>query len=45
MPAGGGYTRSVAVRKFTYTPDGANPKMSMTNSPVQVGTVKPRKLA
>jgi arabinoxylan arabinofuranohydrolase len=41
LPGGGGYTRSVAVEKFTYNSDGTIPKMSMTSGPTQVGTVDP----
>lgn len=41
LPGGGGYTRSVAVEKFTYNSDGTIPKMSMTSGPPQVGTVNP----
>jgi arabinoxylan arabinofuranohydrolase len=41
LPNGGGYTRSVAVEKFTYNSDGTIPKMSMTAGPAQIGTVDP----
>lgn len=41
LPNGGGYTRSVAVEKFTYNSDGTIPKMSMTSGPPQTGTVNP----
>jgi hypothetical protein len=41
LPGGGGYTRSVAVEKFTYNSDGTIPKMSMTSGPSQVGSVNP----
>jgi hypothetical protein len=41
LPGGGGYTRSVAIEKFTYNSDGSIPKMSMTSGPPQTGTVDP----
>ncbi|KAK0382875.1 hypothetical protein NLU13_8791 [Sarocladium strictum] len=41
LPNGGGFTRSVAVERFTYNSDGTIPKMSMTSGPPQIGTVDP----
>jgi len=42
LPGGGGYTRSVAVEKFTYNSDGTIPTIKMTTAgPPQVGTVNP----
>lgn len=42
LPGGGGYTRSVAVEKFTYNSDGTIPKISMTTAgPPQIGTLNP----
>jgi hypothetical protein len=41
LPGGGGYTRSVAVEKFTYNSDGTIPKMSMTSGPAQIANVDP----
>ena len=42
LPGGGGFTRSVAVEKFTYGADGSIPTMSMTTTgPPQVGTLNP----
>jgi arabinoxylan arabinofuranohydrolase len=42
LPGGGGFTRSVAVEKFTYNADGGFPtiNMSTTGAP-QVGTLNP----
>jgi arabinoxylan arabinofuranohydrolase len=42
LPGGGGYTRSVAVEKFTYNADGTIPtiKMTTTGAP-QIGTLNP----
>ncbi|WP_262286396.1 family 43 glycosylhydrolase [Micromonospora sp. MA102] len=42
LPGGGGFTRSVAVEKFTYGADGAIPTITMTTRGApQVGTVDP----
>jgi hypothetical protein len=42
LPGGGGYTRSVAVEKFTYNSDGTIPKITMTTAgPPQIGTLNP----
>jgi hypothetical protein len=42
LPGGGGFTRSVAVEKFTYNPDGSFPTINMTSAGVpQVGTLNP----
>ncbi|SNY24076.1 family 43 glycosylhydrolase [Paractinoplanes atraurantiacus] len=42
LPGGGGYTRSVAVEKFTYNADGTIPVMNMTTSGApQNGTLNP----
>lgn len=42
LPGGGGYTRSVAVEKFTYTGDGSIPTITMTTAGApQVGTLNP----
>ncbi|TKK86853.1 carbohydrate-binding protein [Herbidospora galbida] len=42
LPGGSGYTRSVAVEKFTYNGDGTIPTMNMTTAgPPQVGTLNP----
>ncbi|WP_062431060.1 family 43 glycosylhydrolase [Herbidospora daliensis] len=42
LPGGSGYTRSVAVEKFTYNGDGTIPTMNMTSAgPPQVGTLDP----
>jgi beta-xylosidase len=42
LPGGGGYTRSVAVEKFTYNADGSIPTMNMTAAGApQVGTLNP----
>ncbi len=42
LTGGGGYTRSVAVEKFSYTSDGAIPTINMTNAGApQVGTLDP----
>ncbi|WBB51135.1 family 43 glycosylhydrolase [Verrucosispora sp. WMMA2044] len=42
LPGGGGYTRSVAVEKFTYGSNGTIPTMNMTTSGApQVGTLNP----
>jgi arabinoxylan arabinofuranohydrolase len=42
LPGGGGYTRSVAVEKFTYNADGTIPTINMTTAgPPQVGTLNP----
>ncbi|WP_156046203.1 family 43 glycosylhydrolase [Herbidospora cretacea] len=42
LPGGSGYTRSVAVEKFTYNADGTIPTMNMTTAgPPQVGTLNP----
>nr|WP_245653392.1 family 43 glycosylhydrolase [Herbidospora sakaeratensis] len=42
LPGGSGYTRSVAVEKFTYNADGTIPVMNMTTAgPPQVGTLNP----
>lgn len=42
LPGGGGYTRSVAVEKFTYNADGTIPTLTMTSTGVpQVGTLDP----
>ncbi|SEF37592.1 Carbohydrate binding module (family 6) [Amycolatopsis pretoriensis] len=42
LPGGGGYTRSVAVEKFTYNADGSIPTITMTSTGApQVGTLNP----
>ena len=42
LPGGGGYTRSVAVEKFTYNADGTIPTITMTTTGApQVGTLNP----
>ena len=42
LPGGGGYTRSVAVEKFTYNADGSIPTINMTTGGApQVGTLNP----
>lgn len=42
LPGGGGFTRSVAVEKFTYNNDGTIPTMNMTTTGApQVGTLNP----
>jgi arabinoxylan arabinofuranohydrolase len=42
LPGGGGYTRSVAVEKFSYAADGSIPTMNMTTTGVpQIGTIDP----
>jgi hypothetical protein len=42
LPGGGGFTRSVAVEKFSYNSDGTIPTINMTTGgPPQVGTVNP----
>lgn len=42
LPGGGGFTRSVAVEKFSYNADGTIPTMTMTTEgPPQVGTLDP----
>ncbi|WTZ05291.1 family 43 glycosylhydrolase [Micromonospora sp. NBC_01392] len=42
LPGGGGFTRSVAVEKFTYGADGSIPTISMTTTGApQVGTLNP----
>ncbi|WP_433605528.1 family 43 glycosylhydrolase [Dactylosporangium sp. CA-139114] len=42
LPGGGGYTRSVAVEKFSYNADGTIPTMNMTTTGApQVGTLNP----
>ncbi|MFG1890458.1 glycoside hydrolase family 43 protein [Micromonospora sp. NPDC049051] len=42
LPGGGGYTRSVAVERFTYNSDGTLPTINMTTAgPPQVGTLNP----
>ncbi|GAA3828886.1 hypothetical protein GCM10022226_57180 [Sphaerisporangium flaviroseum] len=42
LPGGGGYTRSVAMEKFTYNADGTIPTITMTTAgPPQVGTLNP----
>ncbi|MDG4810022.1 family 43 glycosylhydrolase [Micromonospora sp. WMMD1120] len=42
LPGGSGYTRSVAVEKFTYNADGTIPTMNMTTTGApQVGTLNP----
>ncbi|MFC5663818.1 glycoside hydrolase family 43 protein [Kitasatospora misakiensis] len=42
LPGGGGYTRSVAVEKFSYNADGTIPTINMTTAGVpQVGTLNP----
>ncbi|WP_157556438.1 carbohydrate-binding protein, partial [Herbidospora yilanensis] len=42
LPGGSGYTRSVAVEKFTYNSDGTIPQFNMTTAgPPQVGTLNP----
>jgi arabinoxylan arabinofuranohydrolase len=42
LPGGGGYTRSVAVEKFSYNADGSIPTMTMsTTGAPQVGTLNP----
>ncbi|MFI5894487.1 family 43 glycosylhydrolase [Actinoplanes sp. NPDC051513] len=42
LPAGGGYTRSVAVEKFSYNSDGTIPTITMTSAGApQVGTLNP----
>ena len=42
LPGGGGYTRSVAVERFTYNADGSIPTINMTTGGVpQVGTLNP----
>ncbi|WP_212999885.1 family 43 glycosylhydrolase [Winogradskya consettensis] len=42
LPGGGGYTRSVAVERFSYNADGTIPTMTMTTTGApQVGTLDP----
>jgi arabinoxylan arabinofuranohydrolase len=42
LPGGGGYTRSVAVEKFSYRSDGTIPTITMTTAGApQVGTLDP----
>jgi beta-xylosidase len=42
LPGGGGFTRSVAVEKFTYNADGTFPTINMTTAGApQVGTLNP----
>jgi hypothetical protein len=42
LPGGGGFTRSVAVERFSYGADGSIPTINMTTAgPPQVGTVNP----
>ncbi|MEV4218236.1 family 43 glycosylhydrolase [Nonomuraea sp. NPDC049725] len=42
LPGGGGFTRSVAVEKFTYNADGTIPVINMTTAgPPQIGTLDP----
>ncbi|MDG4818672.1 family 43 glycosylhydrolase [Micromonospora sp. WMMD956] len=42
LPGGGGYTRSVAVEKFSYRSDGTIPSMNMTTGGApQIGTLNP----
>jgi arabinoxylan arabinofuranohydrolase len=42
LPGGGGYTRSVAVEKFSYNADGSIPTLTMsTTGAPQVGTLNP----
>ncbi|MEU4623310.1 family 43 glycosylhydrolase [Actinoplanes sp. NPDC023801] len=42
LPGGGGFTRSVAVERFTYRPDGTIPTINMTTAgPPQIGTLNP----
>ncbi|GAB3805844.1 glycoside hydrolase family 43 protein [Micromonospora zhanjiangensis] len=42
LPGGGGFTRSVAVEKFSYGADGSIPSMTMsTTGAPQVGTLNP----
>ncbi|MDP4501854.1 family 43 glycosylhydrolase [Nonomuraea turcica] len=42
LPGGGGFTRSVAVEKFTYNADGTIPTINMTTTGApQVGTLNP----
>ncbi|MEV5817913.1 family 43 glycosylhydrolase [Micromonospora haikouensis] len=42
LPGGGGFTRSVAVEKFSYNSDGTIPSMNMTTTGApQVGTLNP----
>lgn len=42
LPGGGGFTRSVAVEKFSYNADGTIPTMNMTTAGApQVGTLDP----
>jgi arabinoxylan arabinofuranohydrolase len=42
LPGGGGYTRSVAVEKFSYNADGSIPTINMTSGGApQVGTLNP----
>ena len=42
LPGGSGYTRSVAVERFTYNSDGTIPVLTMTSQgPPQLGTLNP----
>jgi hypothetical protein len=42
LPGGGGFTRSVAVERFSYNSDGTFPTITMsTTGPPQVGTLNP----
>src|SRR3954452_20096385 len=42
LPGGGGFTRSVAVERFTYNADGTIPTINMTTAGApQVGTLNP----
>ncbi|WP_435207599.1 family 43 glycosylhydrolase [Micromonospora sp. bgisy143] len=42
LPGGGGYTRSVAVEKFTYNTNGTIPTINMTTTGApQIGTLNP----
>ncbi|KAH6854282.1 putative glycosyl hydrolase [Chaetomium sp. MPI-CAGE-AT-0009] len=42
LPGGSGYTRSVAVERFVYNPDGTIPRMTMSTAGApQIGTLDP----
>jgi hypothetical protein len=42
LPGGGGFTRSVAIERFTYNANGTFPTINMTTAgPPQVGTLNP----
>ncbi|MDA1361359.1 family 43 glycosylhydrolase [Glycomyces luteolus] len=42
LPGGGGFTRSVAVERFTYNADGTIPQINMTSAGApQIGTLNP----